>query len=407
VIDATQEALRRRRDRHLSAFVAIATSMTGAARAADVLNRIASEARFAAGLDACAVTLVDSRSRVMIAGTAGLPDAYAELLEACRRRGAPLVTLRAIDEASVIVDPDWRRDMLSDDRWRPLHRLVRTFELGTLIAAPLRTPVALEGIAPLRGALTGFLSEGSELDDEDRVFLQAMADHAAIAISYSRLFRRVRTQAAAEERWKLARDLHDSVTQEMFAISLRTKSIAEGVAARGDDELAGELTRMHEQVRAALADMRTLILEGRVVDLGERGLVESLRSRALALSSVQGPEIRVEADGAYAQLEAELQEDLYMIVVEGIRNAVKHADASTIIVTVQRRAGEDETLEVIIEDDGRGIDPARRPSSAVGLDVMRERATAQGGRLEIGSPTVGGGTRLLITIPGVLTEEPA
>ncbi|MDF2442985.1 MAG: hypothetical protein JWR01_1188 [Subtercola sp.] len=373
-----------RRDRQLAAFVKIASTLAETDRLDEILERLATEVREAVVLESCAVTLVDRDGFVRTAGTAGLPDDYAALLEECRQLGAPLVTLQALEEGRVVVDTAWRTTMLHDPRWKPLHELVIDFRLGILIAAPVQAKSATGGGYEVRGALTGFRREGLEPDEEDLRFLSAMAEHAAIVISNARMFSRLKAVAARDERRKLGRDLHDSVTQELFSLSLRTKALEHRARQGSVDDLPNQLGELHEQVKAALAEMRAVIVHRRGPEIGGGGLVAALRQRATTLAERESITITVTSSEELLDLPEEVEEDLYMLTIEATHNAIKHARASTVEIILRRAGTSGRSLVIEVLDDGVGFPPTPPKTSAVGLETMRERAALHGGTLRHG-----------------------
>jgi len=389
------------RDRQLEAMVAVAGILGEVDQLDQALHRLAHEIRSAMGFESCAVTLLEPDSSIRIAGTAGLPPEYAEILEESRLRGAPLLTVRALEQNRVIVDSQWREDALADDRWQPLHEIVRTLKLGTLVAVPLRVRNPT-GPDDVQGALTVFCRLDAVLSRDDLAFLRAMTDYAATAISNARMYQRLRTQAAHEERLRLSRELHDSVTQELFSLSLRTKALERRLAPSSDAELVAEVTDLHDQTQRALEQMRSLIARGRTVQIEPGGLVASLRDRCSALQTRGGPSIVVRSENALLDLSAEVQDDVHQLAIEAVRNAINHASAAEIEVTLTRDVPAAGDLEVVITDDGQGFVPSRRRASAVGLDSMRERAAAHGGIVTlISSPE---GTIVRAVFPGALAD---
>lgn len=388
-----------RRERQLDAIVAVAGALSEADQLDAALTRLAREVRTAVDLESCALTLLEPDLRVRIAGTAGLPDDYADQLEACRQRGAPLLTVRAVEEDQVIIDPQWRNSILADERWSPLHETIRSLRIGTLIAAPLhvRDP---EGKDDVLGALTVFCREDVELGHDDIAFLRAMTDYASIAISNARMFRRFREQGAQDERLRLSRELHDSVTQELFSLSLRTRALVRWPQVDADPPLAEEVGDLYEQSRRALDQMRATILRGRAVEVGAVGVVQALRTQCAQLDLPPGLTVEVHARDELSTLEPDLQDDVFLLVMEAVRNAVKHSNASQITVELARGEGEPTALRVVVTDDGDGFVRSRRSAGAVGLDAMRERAEAHGGTLTLTSEP-GQGTTVIAVFPAI------
>jgi signal transduction histidine kinase len=388
-----------RRGRQLDAIVTVAAALNNSDQLDVALDYLAREVCIAVGLESCALTLLEPDLHVRLAGTFGLPDDYAQRLEACRRLGAPLLTVRALKEDRVIIDPRWRTEVLSQDCWVPLHETIRSLRIGTLIAAPVRARDA-DGRDDVVGALTAFCSEDLDLDDDDVAFLRAMADYAAIAISNARMLQRLRQQTAQEERLRLSRELHDSVTQDLFSLSLRTRALARRPAVALDPPLREEIEELHDMSRRALDQMRATISRGRAIEIGPGGVVLALREQCAKIDAAEGPSVVVTAPDDPNRLPTELQEDVFLLTMEAVRNAVKHAQASHIDVRLDRPEDDPTTLRVTVSDDGTGFISSQRSASAIGLDAMRERAQAHGGSLSIRSAP-GSGTVATAVFPDV------
>ncbi|HYM84213.1 MAG TPA: GAF domain-containing protein, partial [Candidatus Dormibacteraeota bacterium] len=219
-----------------------------------------------------------------------------------------------------------------------------------------------------------------------------------------RLERGLRRQAAeiaaSEERAHLARELHDSVTQALFSMTLVTRSI-ELLMARDPAAAAEKLAALRELQRDALAEMRSLIFELRPGSLEQDGLVRALRTHAAALEGRVGMPILIEADDV-PRLPIAVEDATYRIAQEALHNVVKHAGAREVRLRLSVR---DERLMVAIEDDGQGFDPASVPAGHVGLAGMRARAERVGGTLAISSRR-GSGTRIELELPVSPPEQP-
>ena len=184
-----------------------------------------------------------------------------------------------------------------------------------------------------------------------------------------------------EERNRLARELHDAVTQTVFSASLIAEALpttwhgAPPIARKGVEQL-------HQLTRTALAEMRSLLVELRPAALTERPLGELLRALCSATSGRSGIPIRLEVRGACQELRPEVQIALYRLTQEALNNVIKHADASEARVTLGCRPAE---VMLAIHDDGRGFDPAHTNPDTFGLQSMRERAAQIGATLQIKS----------------------
>lgn len=395
-----------RRARQLSALVRVASIVARSDALEDILNLVAAEVRTGMGLSQCAVTLVDAHGAITTAGTSGLPNNYAEMLEQARARGVQIATVTAVQQKRIVVDPKGRSTILDDERWGPIQDLIRDSDLDVLIAVPFEVRPGPRSGEPTVGALTGFLSNGQTPDDEDKAFLRAMADHAAIAIENARMFRRLRIEAARDERRRLARDMHDSVTQALFSLSLHTRAAELAVQSGKTENLPSEIRQIHQLASDALTEMRSLIMHRRAAALGENGLVLALRRFGAGIEAKEGIHVRVVGSNEVWDLDEELEEDLFMMTGEAVRNAVKHASATSITVRVDREGPASQDLVIEILDDGIGFSQANVSSGSFGLHTMRERVTLHGGSLAVQRVDSPRGTRVMAVIPGILKTPP-
>jgi signal transduction histidine kinase len=219
-------------------------------------------------------------------------------------------------------------------------------------------------------------------DADDERLVRDLADHAAVLIEHSRLFEARRELSVLEERNRLARELHDALTQSLFGLRLRLEA--------GDTAAA---TSLLEEI---FAELRSLILQLRPPDLERDGLAASLAKHLEVVGRTHGLATHLDV-GSLGELEPDVEQALFRIAQEAVTNVVRHAAAASVSVHLDR-AGDDVELEV--RDDGLGFDPADRAISArrLGLVSMRERAVDLGGALEIES-SPGRGTRIRARVP--------
>jgi PAS domain S-box-containing protein len=225
----------------------------------------------------------------------------------------------------------------------------------------------------------------------------AFASQAAIAFENARLFDLAQQHAAVEERQRLARELHDSVTQSLFSITLFARAAEIGLAQAGIDP-AGSVGRSIGQLRVltqgALAEMRALIFELRPDALAEEGLVAALQRQAAALTAREGLPIAVEGPDTRLQLAPDVEEHLYRLALEALHNTIRHASATRAWVTV---SSQDAQIQVVIGDDGCGFDPTLARPGHLGLTTMADRTERIGGQLIIESrPGQGTRTRVIL-----------
>ncbi len=207
--------------------------------------------------------------------------------------------------------------------------------------------------------------------------------------------------AAGEERAHLARELHDSVTQALFSMTLVSRSI-ELLLDRDLDAARAGLGQLRELQREALAEMRALIFELRPGNLEQEGLVRALKTHSGALQGRIGLPIVMDSD-LDERLPLAVEEVLYRIAQEALHNVVKHAGAHEARLVIHRsRRG----VTMTITDDGKGFDPELVPAGHLGLAGMRARAERIGARFSCTSAP-GRGTSVEVSVPGRSLDEQA
>ena len=226
-------------------------------------------------------------------------------------------------------------------------------------------------------------------DGELRLRLAALAmtlgDQVALAIENARLRTHVQEAAAAAERDRLARDLHDSVTQTLFSVNL-IAGVLPRLWERNAEEARRRLEELHQLARGALAEMRSLLLELRPAALLEMRPADLLRQLAEATMGRSRLPVTVTAEGD-GKLPPDVQIALYRIAQEALNNVAKHSGASRCTLTVR---WDSIGARLTVSDDGRGFDPERVSQDHLGLGIMRERAQAIGAALRIaGDPGQG------------------
>jgi signal transduction histidine kinase len=239
------------------------------------------------------------------------------------------------------------------------------------------------------------VGQGEHFSDDDLRLAETFASRAAVAVDLSeRVARDVvqRVVAAQEvERRRLARELHDETGQTLTSILLGLKSVEEKADDASTREAIAELGR---QVASAMQDVRRIALELRPKVLDDYGLVSALERLATSFQSQTGIAVDLEARLSEGRLPTEVETALYRIVQEGLTNMAKHAEPSRASVLVTPKHG---SVLVVLEDDGRGFDPANR-GGGLGLEGMRERVELLEGRMTVES-RAGAGTTLVVEVP--------
>jgi signal transduction histidine kinase len=260
---------------------------------------------------------------------------------------------------------------------------------ASYLGVPIRAGGSVLGVVSIYGG------QEERLTAEEIALLSSAADHIGVAVENARLRRRAEQAAAMEERERLAQDLHDSVTQSLYSLTLFT-NVALELARRGDlDRLESNLVDATESAQQALKEMRLLVHQLRPLVLRQEGLAGALRQRLEAVEKRSGVECRLDVEGLQ-EIDEATEVSLYLIGLEALNNALKHARASTVAVHLVFTR---DAVSLEIKDDGRGFDPdAVVDGGGMGLTNMAERAAKLGGSLEI-EARPGAGTKIRATAP--------
>ena len=262
-------------------------------------------------------------------------------------------------------------------------------ELTDVLAVPI-----LEGSKVLGFIFAACKRGPGGFTERDERVLSLFAAHAAIALTNARLYERGRELSVLEERARLARDLHDAVSQKLF--SVRTKARAAALlVSRNPARAAAEIDSVAALAGEAHAELRAVIDGLAPPDLAASGLVGSLRSYAVLVGRTYGKTVRVQAN-ELPQLDGLREAVLYRVAQEAISNALRHSGSPDVSVRLLARQ---RTVVLEVADHGSGFDPAGA-HAGVGLSSMRERASSVAGTLTIssrpGAPTT---VRLSVPVP--------
>jgi len=286
--------------------------------------------------------------------------------------------LRALSEAAA---PLTAADIQQDD---PIQALALASDLQAYMGAPIRLQQQTIGVINVFSRQTNFYQPA----DGER--LTAFAELAAIAIQNAQLFQRTQALAAIEERQRLARELHDSVSQTLFT----TRTLAESALRRWDKDLrrARELIEeVYHQTATALAEMRILLFELRPSALTQINLRQLFEQYLQPIRDRHQFDLILEIPDL-PPLPPEVQIGLYRIVQEALNNINKHAQAQRVIV---RCTTAENYIKIQIVDDGIGFDVQTADPSRMGLNIMRERAESINAVLSIKSQP-GSGTEITV-----------
>jgi signal transduction histidine kinase/ligand-binding sensor domain-containing protein len=230
--------------------------------------------------------------------------------------------------------------------------------------------------------------------EDDHRLLLSLAERAAKAIENAQLYEQAQEMGIAEERQRLARELHDSVTQALYGVTLyaeaTTRLLSSGEVAMATDHLQ----ELRSTAQEALREMRLLIFELRPPALEKDGLAKALQTRLEAVEERAGLATSLNIDTC-ERLPLGMEEGLYRIAQEALNNALKHAQAHRVTVTLHQNR---HSVIMEIVDDGVGFDPMTTQEYGLGLPGMEERVTKMGGKLDIDSRP-GQGTHVRVEVP--------
>lgn len=231
-----------------------------------------------------------------------------------------------------------------------------------------------------------FRDSNRQFSSEEEALLVAISEQLSVAVENARLLGAAQDAATLEERKRLARELHDSVSQLIYGDMLMAAAGREMVACRDLARADHYLAKIRETAQQALKEMRLLLFELRPSGLPHEGLVDALQRRLDAVERRGGVAVQLLVDGPI-DLPPPVEEELQRIAQEALNNALKHAAATSI--TIELRAS-GSLVEMKVSDDGRGFCPSAYQRGGLGLTTMRERAERLGGALVVESPTSGG-----------------
>lgn len=269
---------------------------------------------------------------------------------------------------------------ISLGKFDPTEPLTTGGELGMTQAGRYRSVLAvpLNVKGEIYGSICLYYRAARSFSQEEKELAVAFADQAALAIENGRLREQVGRSAVAAERTRLARELHDAVTQTLFSTSLIAEVLPK-IWERNAEEGKKRAEELRELTRGALAEMRTLLLELRPTALTEAALGDLLRQLADAVTGRARIPVSVAVEGK-GTLPSEVQIAFYRIAQESLNNIAKHSGASHAGVKMSQTP---DSVALEVEDDGRGFDPSAVSATHLGLNIMRERAEAIGAELAI------------------------
>lgn len=395
--------------RTAAALAQTTAQLIGTATTADLLTAIARHAVAGTRALACGISVMNDEHKLVARGGfgaggqgyeaanpawTGLSDAPVEKLIEVMTGGS--IVLGDVPGKPLVL-PGARSSWAASPVMRDFAASLTSLDWQAVVCVPLSWEDQVFGV------LSVYLpSELAGPSEEELAFYTALADQAAMAVTTIRLASQASQTAALRERARLARDLHDSVSQALFSMTMHARAAQLSMAKAGvDGSPAGRyVAQLVGLTRGALAEMRALIFEIRPGALEEEGLVAAVRKQGVALSAREQLEVTVEGPEQRLELSAEVEEHLYRIVSEALHNVVKHAQAGAATVSVADQAG---MLQVVVSDDGAGFDTTAEHPGHFGLSTMAERVRSMGASLMVTSAP-GAGTTVAVSLP---REPPA
>jgi signal transduction histidine kinase len=342
-----------------------------------VLDIVCTEAQALVGATASAILLLTDQNRLEVKHRLGQPPAAGESL-----------SLEDSLAGRVVRMGDPVRLNLPED-FAQAQRMPWPAGITALLTLPLHGNNGIIGVLDVVNKAGGFHA------DDVRV-MGVFANQAAMAIEHARLQQQAEQLAVLEERQRLARELHDSVTQSLYSVNLYANAAALALAAGKKEVAAGYLKELQETAQEGMRDMRLLIFELHPPVLEAEGLVAALQTRLAAVEDRAGLQTQFRVEGE-RRLPIAVEEDLYWIAQEALNNVRKHAAARHVAVHLHFTAT---AVQLEVVDDGVGFDwptVRREGRGSGGLRSIAERTARLGGRLTHES-TPGAGTRLSVEV---------
>jgi len=366
-----------RRSRQLESLNEIATALAGEVELERLLDLVARDLRELLAARVVAVALPNDGGPLEVAASSD-SALIGTKLAAIGRGARVLVTRR-----SELVRHD---DDQSDD-----DGLVARVGARVGLVVPLVAGDRALGVIVVAGRASG----EERFGEEDLQLAEDYAKRAAVAVDASRRVERdaLRRAVAAQEleRARLARELHDETGQALTSILLTLRAIDD---AETDEERHSAVSVVREQLVDTLQSVRRLAVELRPAALDDFGLEPALERLAATVGERSGLNVQVEVWLGVDRLPTAVETAIYRIVQEALTNAVKHAEARQASILLTRK---NERVTVIVEDDGKGFDPAAT-TSGIGLVGMRERVQLLDGSLRV-ETGAGQGTTLVAELP--------
>jgi len=366
-----------------------------------VLKQLVEGMKAAVGVRDCSITLLNTEGKLIRrSGTGDLRERFMAL----RNRPLNPADYRFFQQVVTSREPVVCYDAQTDARAN--REMAQALGIKSVLGIPMQVNGRLLGVALLSTFEEhhAFTTEEIELVSGIAHSLALALENARIAAENARLYQQAEQVAVMEERQRIARELHDSVSQTLYTITNYAEA-ASGSLNVGEAHVTSEYLReIQEAAQDALREMRLLIFELRPSVLEQEGLVAALRARLEAVKARAGFQTELQVTGE-KRLAGAIEEELLRIAQEALNNAVKHARAKHVQVILQF---DEDTVCLQVRDDGVGFDPnTARKRGGLGLIGIQERLERMGGSLQVASAP-GQGTQVRVTVDTrtALSQEP-
>ncbi|WP_129838872.1 GAF domain-containing sensor histidine kinase [Streptomyces sp. RFCAC02] len=387
----------------LAAVSAALLAMNRTLEVRDVLQTIVSSARDLLGARYAALGIPDGNGGFAQFLVDGVSERQWKAIGPLPRQhgilAAMLTTATPVRLADVRLDPRF-------EGWPAAHPEMSDFlgmpitadgeVLGALFLAGKKDRPTPRRNGHLRAPATAPGPEGCAFTAEDEDLLRLLAEHAAIALTNARLYERSRELTIADERARIAHELHDAVAQKLFSLRL-TAQAATALLDRDPARARAELRQVASLAAEAADELRAAVVELRPAALDEDGLLATLRAEISVLDRAHPARVTLACHDP-RPLPAAQEEAFLRVAQEALHNALRHARPRHVHVTLGRARG---VTRLRVTDDGAGFDPAavRAAGRHLGLVSMRDRAAAVGGTLTVQSAP-GEGCTIEMEVPG-------
>lgn len=355
--------------RKVSALQKILEAVSVPAELPVILNKSLRAALVAAQGNAGFIHLREKSGKTMrLAAQQGIPNSVVDTLVNVSTEGG-LVAWVARNKESLLIPK------ISEDP-RTVY-LTASGDLQAYVGVPISRGQRVWGTLSVLG------KDPSQFGDDEVALLISVGEEIGIVVENARLRRQAERFLVVQERNRLARELHDSVTQSLYSVTLFAEAGRRTALADQNEETARYFTQIGETGQQALKEMRLLIYKLRPSILAKEGLIRALQQRLNSVEGRAGVKSQLLVEGQI-KLSPALEDALFQIAQEALNNSLKHAMATEIIVRLNMIQSEEVAIQ--IEDNGRGFDPdAAADSDGMGLANIQERAESFDGELTIHS----------------------